>query len=68
VDWPIYDCGFLYFDLDAFNETTENKHGRSSAVPKVDKDDPDGIIQTQDIGHFRHGEHDHLEGDDHGEN
>ena len=56
-------------DLDghALHEASEHEHGQTGAEAEVDDADVPRGVQIEGVGGLGQGEHDHLEGHDHGE-
>ncbi len=62
------DHGSLFdLDGDALHEAGEHEHGQTGTEAQIDDADVPGGVQIEGVGGLGQGEHDHLEGDDHGE-
>ena len=58
---------FLDFQRQTLDEAHEHEDGKTRAEAQIDHGNRPGGVQLQGVGGGGQGEHDHLEGDDHGE-
>src|SRR5699024_448669 len=64
---PVDHGGLLHVDGHAAHEPAEHEYRQPRAEAQVDHPQGPGGVQVQGVRHGGEGEHDHLEGDHHGE-